>query len=66
MLLNLDIVEYAAALQLQRHVWRARADGLIPNTLLLLEHQPVVTVGRRPGAERNILADATLPLTPTA
>jgi lipoate-protein ligase B len=38
-------------------VWRSRADKLVPDTLILLEHPPVVTVGRRPGAERHILVD---------
>src|SRR5205823_2342411 len=50
-------VAYAPALDLQLRLLNARHAGEIPDTLLLLEHPPVITCGRgtRPG---NILADA--------
>ena len=50
-----DAVEYTEAWQEQRRVHAARfADG-IPDTCLLLEHQPVYTAGRRTqGSERPL------------
>ena len=44
---RMGCVPYADALALQRDVARARIDGRIPqDVLLLLEHPPVVTLGR--------------------
>jgi lipoyl(octanoyl) transferase len=62
--LNLGTVGYRAALDLQRTVAGAISDGVLPDTVLLLEHPPVVTLGRRtepgelhipPGAEVEIV-----------
>jgi len=39
-------VPYAEALALQRALVDARRDGRAPDTLLLLEHPPVITLGR--------------------
>ena len=46
-------VEYREAWELQREVGRRRALGEIPDTLILLEHPPVFTTGRR-GAGENL------------
>lgn len=46
---NLGQVDYDEALDLQRRVRDARASGIVPDTLLLLEHPPVYTRGRRSG-----------------
>jgi lipoate-protein ligase B len=46
-------VEYREAWQLQQELARQRALGEIPDTLLLLEHPPVYTTGRR-GAGANL------------
>ena len=49
-------VDYARAYQLQERLWEARRHHQIPDTLLLLEHEPVITLGR--GAkEAHLLAD---------
>ena len=40
-------VRYAEADQLQRELQQARIERVIPDTVLLLEHHPVVTMGRR-------------------
>jgi lipoate-protein ligase B len=45
--LNLGVVEYREAHALQERLRRARQAGAIPDTLLLLEHPPVYTRGRR-------------------
>ena len=44
-------VRYAEALALQERLLEARVRGEIGDTLLLLEHEPVVTLGR--GATRR-------------
>ena len=44
---RLGLVEYREALALQERVRAARQAGEIPDTLLLLEHPPVYTRGRR-------------------
>jgi lipoyl(octanoyl) transferase len=46
-------VEYEAAWDLQRRIAAERAAGERPDTLLLLEHPPVFTTGRR----RNVAAN---------
>jgi lipoyl(octanoyl) transferase len=48
-------VPYAEALTLQRRLNEARFEERIPDTLLLLEHPPVFTLGRR-GSNADILA----------
>jgi lipoyl(octanoyl) transferase len=42
-----DAIPYPRALELQRLVHGRRADGLIPDTCLLLEHEAVYTAGKR-------------------
>ena len=44
---SLGLVEYREAWALQEHVRAARQADAIPDTLLLLEHPPVYTRGRR-------------------
>jgi lipoyl(octanoyl) transferase len=51
---ELGLVPYREALALQRRVAAARAGELVPDTLLLLEHPPVYTRGRR-SAEAELL-----------
>jgi len=43
---DLGLVPYGEALDLQRRVCEQRIAGEIPDTLLLLEHPPVITLGR--------------------
>jgi lipoyl(octanoyl) transferase len=45
--LNLGLVPYGEAWELQRSVADAVSQGTLPDTVLLLEHLPVVTLGRR-------------------
>ena len=44
--LHLGLVPYGTALQLQRTLMELRKAGRVENTLLLLEHPPVITLGR--------------------
>jgi lipoyl(octanoyl) transferase len=45
--MNLDLVPYGEAWELQRSLAGAVSQGAIPDTILLLEHPPVVTTARR-------------------
>ncbi len=54
-LVNLDSVPYADALALQHRIVDARKRGELNDTLLLLEHPPVFTLGRN-AKDANILA----------
>jgi lipoyl(octanoyl) transferase len=46
-LLNLGVTPYLEAWELQRALAAAVSQGAIPDTVVLLEHPPVVTLGRR-------------------
>jgi lipoyl(octanoyl) transferase len=53
-LMNLGLVPYAEAFALQRSLAGAVSQGAIPETVIFLEHPPVVTIGRRTEAEREL------------
>jgi lipoyl(octanoyl) transferase len=46
-LMNLGLVPYGEAFELQRALAGAVSQGAIPETVVFLEHPPVVTLGRR-------------------
>src|SRR5258707_1571895 len=46
LVVDLGLVEYGAAWELQRRVEAARKAGAIPDVLLLCEHPHVITLGR--------------------
>ena len=48
-------MDYSVALSLQRSLLTARRSGLIDNVLLLLEHPPTYTIGRRLRANEHLL-----------
>ena len=58
-LLHLGRVGYAEGLEIQARVVAARKAGLIGDTLLLLEHPPVITLGRN-SSRANVLASDEL------
>jgi lipoyl(octanoyl) transferase len=66
-LMNLGLVPYLEAWELQRSLAGAVSQGAIPDTVLLLEHPPVVTLGRRTdsGAELHIPDDAEVEVVET-
>src|SRR6202049_2456092 len=45
-IVDLGLVEYGAAWELQRRIVAARKAGTIPDVLLLCEHPHVITLGR--------------------
>jgi lipoate-protein ligase B len=54
---RLGLVEYGEAYQLQKELSRQRLSGDIPDTLLLLEHPPTITIGKS-GKLENVLASS--------
>jgi lipoyl(octanoyl) transferase len=62
--MHLGLVPYREALELQRSIAGAVSRGMMPDTVLFLEHPPVITLGRRaeeselhvpPGADVEIV-----------
>jgi lipoate-protein ligase B len=51
----LGLVPYELALKLQQRLAEARAQGSVPDVLLLLQHPPVFTIGRFRGEEDIIV-----------
>jgi len=56
-LIRSGIVEYKKALEIQRIIHNLRKNDKIPNTLWLLEHEPVITFGRRGKVENLIVPE---------
>ena len=57
--LHLGTIDYATGVRLQRRLVELRKDGRIGDVLLLLEHVPVITLGRNAKAT-NVVASAEL------
>jgi lipoyl(octanoyl) transferase len=51
----LGLVPYGDAFELQQRLVQKRAEGAIPDTIILLQHPPVLTTGRFRG-EKDIIA----------
>jgi lipoyl(octanoyl) transferase len=59
-LVNLGRLEYAAALELQQQVCALRQQEQIGDVLLLVEHPPVLTLGRNSDREHLVAGEDTL------
>jgi lipoyl(octanoyl) transferase len=59
-LIHLGRMDYASGLALQKQLVEARHAGRIGNTLLLLEHPPVLTLGRNSHRENVLASDEFL------
>jgi lipoate-protein ligase B len=57
---RLGLVPYAEAVAIQEELAEQRRIDLIPDTLLLLEHAPVITLGRRAQLSDVYLSEAEL------
>ena len=65
-LVSLGVVDYREALDLQRSIADAVASGDAPDTVLLLEHPPTITLGRRAEAgELHVPDDAAVEIVET-
>ena len=58
--LQLEILDYATGLRLQQRLVELRKDGRIGDVLLLLEHAPVITLGRNAKAANVVAVPAEL------
>jgi lipoyl(octanoyl) transferase len=56
---RLGVMDYEEALRLQNRIAEARRDGKIQDVLLLLQHPPVMTMGKS-GKIQNVLAPQAL------
>jgi lipoyl(octanoyl) transferase len=65
--LHLGPTPYSEAFDLQRSLAGAVSQGAIPETVILLEHPPVITMGRRTevGAELHVPEDAEVEIAET-
>lgn len=59
-LLDLESLDYAAALALMRSLAQARRRPDWPEVLMLTEHEPVLTLGRRAGAQDILVPEELL------
>ena len=66
-LMNLGLVPYGDAFELQRALAGAVSQGAVPETVIFLEHPPVVTIGRRTDTdvELHIPRDAAVEIAET-
>jgi lipoyl(octanoyl) transferase len=53
-LMSLGLMPYAEAFDLQRALAGAVSQGAIPETVIFLEHPPVITIGRRTESDREL------------
>jgi lipoyl(octanoyl) transferase len=58
-IVRLPRTRYAGAMELMEERVKARLEQRAPDTLFLLEHEPVLTLGRR-GAKDNIIASRSM------
>jgi len=58
-ILELGVVEYRSAWELQQRLVEARRTGEVGDTVVLVEHPPVYTLGRRSSSEHVLLDEAT-------
>src|ERR671934_2569043 len=64
--LDLGLVPYREAWDVQRSLAGAVSQGAIPDTVIFLEHPPVVTLGRRTDAEElHVPGDAEVDVVET-
>lgn len=59
---DLGRARYERSWARMREVLDARIEGSTPDTLILVEHEPVYTLGRRKGAQQNVLDAGEVPV----
>ena len=59
-LIELGLVPYDEALALQRRLAALRTEGRVADTLLLLQHPPVITLGRAGRREHLLVPESSL------
>ncbi len=61
-LLDLGVREYAECWELQKRLCAERQADQIPDTLILVEHPAVITLGRRQSSRDNVVAAGEVPI----
>ncbi|MCX5820524.1 MAG: lipoyl(octanoyl) transferase LipB [Deltaproteobacteria bacterium] len=56
----MGIEEYGKVFELQKKLNQARWEGIIPDTVILLEHHPCFTIGRKGGIDHILVTDQFL------
>jgi lipoate-protein ligase B len=59
-ILDLGLMDYGKAWDLQHDLWSRRVEGELPDLLLLLEHPHVITLGRRGNRSHLIVSPEVL------
>jgi lipoate-protein ligase B len=59
-ILDLGLIDYGKAWDLQHHLWSRRVEEELPDLLLILEHPHVITLGRRGNRSHLIASPAIL------
>jgi lipoate-protein ligase B len=57
---DLGLRDYTETLELQHKLWQQRRDGSITDTVLIVEHPEVITLGARQSANRLLADEASL------
>jgi len=58
--LEIGIEEYGKVFELQKKLNQARRNGTIPDTVILLEHHPCLTIGKKGGFDHILVSDRFL------
>ena len=59
-IVDLGLMDYQRAWDLQHQLWSRRVDGDVPDLLLLLEHPHVITLGRRGNRSHLLVSSEVL------
>jgi len=55
-ILDCGLADYRKVLEQQHQLWEERRQGKIPDTVLIVEHQPVITLGARQSANKLLVS----------
>lgn len=59
-IIDLGFCDYGLALQKQKELWQKRLQAQIPDTLILVEHPPVFTIGKHGKTENLLISESLL------
>jgi len=59
-IIDVGLIDYQKAWDLQHHLWSKRVEGEVPDLLLILEHPHVITLGRRGNRSHLVASSETL------
>lgn len=60
LLLDLGLTPFSDAWELQKRIWQLRVEEKIPDTLILVEHPPVITLGKSARAGNLLVSEDEL------